>query len=229
MTLLRKEVKREMRIEIRDDGIVIDGYVNAVERDSKVIHDRNGTFVERIRAGAFRRALERAERTGYKVKVLLNHRYDRLLASAGDGRTDIKEDTIGLRCRCEIRDEEVIRKAKEKKLTGWSFGFIAVKDRWEDGEVRHREVRDMELKEVSILDDTKRPAYAGTSIEVRGEDDLIELRCFEDDVEICGESGDGTSGKSNEENGGESGEEPGENPADNHEWENRYLATMIGI
>ena len=38
-----------MRIEIRNDAVLIDGYVNAVERDSKVLCDRNGKFIERIK------------------------------------------------------------------------------------------------------------------------------------------------------------------------------------
>ena len=29
-----------MKIEIRADSVVIDGYVNAVERESKVLHNR---------------------------------------------------------------------------------------------------------------------------------------------------------------------------------------------
>ena len=33
------------------------------------------------------------------------------------------EDNIGLRAEAEITDPEVIEKAKNKKLRGWSFGF----------------------------------------------------------------------------------------------------------
>ena len=44
-----------MRMEVRNDRIVIDGYVNAVERESKVLYDTRGEFIEKIRAGCFKK------------------------------------------------------------------------------------------------------------------------------------------------------------------------------
>lgn len=172
-----------MKIEIRADSVLIDGYVNAVERESKTLRNAEGQFVEKIRAGAFKRSLERAKRTGYAVKVLLNHDYGKELTSTRESTTKIYEDNIGLRCQCEIRDAEVVEKARAGKLVGWSFGFLPIKDKWEkDGDVAKRELSELELKEVSILDDSKVPAYNGTSIETR-QDELIELRAMDDDVE----------------------------------------------
>ena len=179
---------RKMKVEIREDSVLIDGYVNAVERDSKVLHNAKGPFVEKIKAGAFQRSLDRAKRTGYNVKVLLNHDYSKELTSTRDATTKIYEDNIGLRCKCEIRDADVVKKAREGKLTGWSFGFIKIRDSWEmENEMSHRELRELELKEVSILDDRKVPAYSGTSIETR-DDDLIEVRAMEDTVETVATS-----------------------------------------
>ena len=60
-----------MNIRVTNNKIEIDGYVNAVERLSKTLRDRLGEFVERIKAGAFRKALNRAE----DVRILLNHDY----------------------------------------------------------------------------------------------------------------------------------------------------------
>ena len=201
-----------VRVEIRDDVVLIDGYVNAVERDSKVLRNKNGPFVEKIKAGVFQRALDRAKATSSTVKVLLNHKFERELTSTAEPTTKLTEDAIGLRCQCEIRDAEVVQKAKEGKLVGWSFGFIPIKDEWKDGEVRQRDVRELELKEVSILDNTKIPAYDGTSIEMRS-DDLIEVREFEDSVEMIDNSTP----------------EGGKEPFDNHEWENRYMAIRAGL
>lgn len=179
---------QKMRIEIREDSVMIDGYVNAVERESKVLHNAKGPFVEKIKAGAFQRSLDRAKRTGYNVKVLLNHDYSKELTSTRDATTKIYEDNIGLRCKCEIRDADVVKKAREGKLTGWSFGFLPIKDSWDtENEMSHRELRELELKEVSILDDRKIPAYSGTSIETR-DDDLIETRAMEDTVETVATS-----------------------------------------
>ena len=44
-----------MRIEIRNDSVLIDGYVNAVGRDSRPMRDRKTgeRFVEQIVPGAF--------------------------------------------------------------------------------------------------------------------------------------------------------------------------------
>ena len=209
-----------MKVEIRDDVVLIDGYVNAVERDSKVLRDASGSFIEKIKAGVFQRALERAKRTSYDVKVLLNHDYGRELTSTRDTATKIFEDSIGLRCKCEIRDAEVVQKARENKLVGWSFGFIPIKEAWTDGEneVQHREIRELELKEVSILDDTKIPAYNGTSIETRSEqiEDLIEIRMVNDEIE----TEDLSTHK-------EDHEEDLLPFTDNFEWENRYMATRV--
>ncbi len=54
-----------LKIEIRSSGEVhISGYVNAVERDSRVLPPQmaaraTGSFVEKVSAGAFRRAISR--------------------------------------------------------------------------------------------------------------------------------------------------------------------------
>jgi len=167
-----------MQITVRSDSVLIDGYVNAVERDSKVLHGRSGQFIERIAAGAFARALGRAKATGRPVKVLLNHNYDRELTSTAENTTQLREDNIGLRCTCEIRDAEVVEKARNKELRGWSFGFVALNTSEEDRDnMTHRDVRDLDLIEVSILDSTKIPAYTGTSIEAREDDeDYIQTR-----------------------------------------------------
>ena len=151
--------------------------MNAVERLSKPIretlHGRVRTFLERIKAGVFRTALKRN-----KVLVLLNHNPERVLASTEDGNAILEEDNIGLRADITICDKEVVQKAREGKLSGWSFGFIANDDEiTTEGNDEIRTVTDMELLEVSILDETKSPAYYGTSIESReGGARMVEIR-----------------------------------------------------
>ena len=157
-----------MQVEVRNDSVFITGYVNAVERLSKPIreslHGSVRTFLERIKAGAFRNALKKND----NVLVLLNHDNTRVLASTKEGSAVLEEDNIGLRAEITITDSEVVQKAREGKLTGWSFGFIANDDELSsEGKDEIRTVTDMELLEVSILDDTKAPAYYGTSIEAR--------------------------------------------------------------
>lgn len=174
-----------MKVEIRSDSVVIDGYVNAVERDSKLMRGKDGAFVEKINEGAFSRALQRNKKFNREVRVLLNHNYGRQLTSTNESTTKIEEDNIGLRCKCEVRDAEVVQMAKEGKLAGWSFGFVALSEKNTDIDgVRHREIRELELREVSVLDNTRIPAYNGTSIEIRETEDFIEIREISDEMEV---------------------------------------------
>lgn len=158
-----------MDILIRADSVEIDGYVNAVERKSKPLSSRQGKFIERICAGAFQRALDR----GDDVRLLLNH--DRDLGGVKDGNLKLEEDNIGLRARATITDPEVIRKARNGELRGWSFGFLDrdVENKRDEDGMPLRDVKDLDLREVSILDNTKTPAYNGTLVMVRSDDEIL--------------------------------------------------------
>lgn len=171
-----------MQINIREDSVELEGYVNAVERNSKPLLSRMGKFIERIKKGAFARALKRND----DVHVLLNHDWTRDLGSTKKGNLELTEDNIGLRAKCIISDKDVIEMAKRGDLVGWSFGFLDrdVKNGVENGMLT-REVNDLDLKEVSILDRSKVPAYDGTLIMARSEGSDKELFASEpfDDAE----------------------------------------------
>lgn len=154
-----------MRIEIRSDRVLVDGYVNAVARDSRPMRDKKTgkRFVEQIVPGAFNRALKKND-----VDLLLDHDATRVLGSTKDNLT-LYEDSIGLRAKAEITDPEVIQKARDKKLRGWSFGFYerdASEEELPNG-MQRRYIEEMVLKEVSLIDEKKLPCYEGTSIETR--------------------------------------------------------------
>ena len=164
-----------MRIEIRNKSVILDGYVNAVARDSKPMLDENGNkFVEQIMPKTFERAIGKNE----DILCLLNHEPNRKLGSTRDGNIELFEDNIGLRAICEIADAEVIQKAKESKLRGWSFGFEAIKEHEEavSDNLKRRFIDEMNLLEVSIIDDKKIPCYVGTSIETRA-NSTIKTEC----------------------------------------------------
>lgn len=175
-----------MQIKIRADGVEVDGYVNAVGRDSRPMRDKKTgkRFVEQVVPGVFKRALEKNE-----VQLLLNHEENRNLGSTV---TNLKlyEDAIGLRASAVITDEEVIQKAKDKKLRGWSFGFFekdASEEEMPNGMTR-RFLEEIDLVEVSIIDDRKVPCYRGTSIETRAEGnelltaEIIDVRATYEEV-----------------------------------------------
>lgn len=165
-----------MRIEIRNNSALLDGYVNAIARDSRPMLDENGEkFVEQISPKTFQRALEKSD----DVLCLLNHEPSRVLGSTKQGNVELFEDNIGLRAICKITDSEVIEKAKNGKLRGWSFGFEALKEHEEPLEngLKRRFVDEMNLAEVSIIDEHKIPCYVGTSIEMRADgNSKIEFR-----------------------------------------------------
>ena len=176
-----------MEIRVKEDSVEITGYVNAIERDSKPLLSRVGQFIERICKGAFKKALKRND----DVHILLNHNWDRDLGSTKKGNLELEEDNIGLKARATITDPEVIQKARNGELVGWSFGF---QDREVENSIErgmpHRAVKDLDLAEVSILDKSKRPAYDGTLIMARDDESEMHFRGedFIDEVSIRDET-----------------------------------------
>ena len=165
-----------MRIELRNDSVLIEGYINAVARDSKpMLNDYGERFVEQIVPKVFQRAIEKTD----EIFCLLDHIESRVLGSTKQGNIELFEDNIGLRAICELTDSEVISKANAGKLRGWSFGFELLKSREEDAgnDLKRRFIEDLNLLEVSIIDENAIPAYIGTSIETRAEKERrIEYR-----------------------------------------------------
>ncbi len=186
-----------MKIEIRSaTEAVIEGYVNAVERDSRLLPrcmcpGAENRFVEQVKAGAFRKALDSAK----NIELRFNH--EKVIGGTASN-LELKEDNIGLYARAVISDTEVIAKARVGELRGWSFGFNCVNDSWENiGDDRQRRyLNEIRLHEVSVLDKT--PAYVGTSIEMRDFDresekaapDAFERRGFGENFEVIDNSTD---------------------------------------
>lgn len=177
-----------MKINIRGDHVEIEGYVNSIERKSKPLMSRIGQFVERICKGAFKKAIERND----NIRLLLNHNWDRDLGGTKDGNLTLTEDNIGLHARATITDKDVVEKARNGSLVGWSFGF---KDREVENSVEKgiptRDVKDLDLFEVSILDRTKTPAYEGTLLSVRSDEEFQYFgEPFVSEIEIREEKGE---------------------------------------
>lgn len=162
-----------MLIELRSDHVMIDGYVNAVERDSKVMSDPDGRpFVEQVMAGVFQRAIDKAP----VIEIRANHRPDRILGTTQDV-LELHEDAIGLRAHAVISDPEVMEAARAHELKGWSFGFRnAVSDKEPmlmSGDMYRRRISDLDLVEVSLIYGAYTPAYLGTLVETRANEDLL--------------------------------------------------------
>lgn len=160
---------RSLNIEIRNGTVKIDGYVNAVGRDSRPIPSPEGKFIEQVMPGTFKKALENAD----TVEFRLNHK--RVLGTTKDEGVELFEDNIGLRAIYETSDPEIIEKAEKNQLRGWSFGFFVNEDVWDltgpEG-MKKRYLKDIDLTEVSIIDSEMIPAYIATSIETRDDKEV---------------------------------------------------------
>ena len=180
-----------MEIRVKEDRVHISGYVNAIERNSNPLMSRVGQFIERICKGAFKKALKRNN----DVHILLNHDWNRDLGSTKQGNLKLEEDNIGLKADFDTDDPEIVKKARNGELVGWSFGFQdrEVENTIERG-IPHRAVKDLDLAEVSILDRTKTPAYDGTLIMARDNTEELHFRGedFIDEISIREETADNT-------------------------------------
>ena len=91
-----------IQVEIRaNNTAVITGYVNVTGRESRVLRDVNGEFIELIKPGTFKHALEKSDSVG----LMFNHK--RPLGSTKDN-LELYEDNIGLYARALVSDPEVI-------------------------------------------------------------------------------------------------------------------------
>lgn len=168
--MAERRIQEPMKITLRADSVEIEGYVNAVGRDSRTLTDEYGyPYVEQMQPGVFARAIAVAAERSTPIKMLHNHNAAREI---GDNATNLtlEEDTIGLHAQAVVTDPEVIDLARNRQLTGWSFGFRSL-DKKEDYSSSGKRViqTEIELVEVSIIDDTMTPVYAGTSVHARAD------------------------------------------------------------
>lgn len=172
-----------MRIEVRSDNTVhIEGYVNAVERESRPVMTPHGMVNELIESGVFKRALE----TGGNVTMMVDHNPNRVLSDTAGGTLKLREDTIGLRADTVFTDEKVLAAAKAGKIKGWSFGMKNVKDTIEErsGKLNLRRIKELVLDHVTLVID-QTPCYSATSVEMRAEgEEHIEQRAFDTEMEL---------------------------------------------
>lgn len=217
-----------MKIQIRANSVHIEGYVNAVERKSKPLFSRFGEFVEKICAGVFGRALERNK----DVRIYLNHdgvNYD--LGGTGTGELELYEDAIGLHASATITRAEVVEDARRGNLVGWSFGFmdrdVEIMQDTETG-LPLRNVKDLDLVEVSILNREKSPAYAGTLVNVRDGEKPVNLGedVTPDNIELIEENAKETEIRENPENV-EAAKEPAAAKHDTKSFDNSKYINIV--
>ncbi|MBT9169599.1 MAG: hypothetical protein DDT19_02961 [Syntrophomonadaceae bacterium] len=142
------------------DAPKITGYAAVFNRLSQDL----GGFYEVISPGAFRKTLQEAD-----VRALLEHDPRWILGNTKSGTLRLQEDTEGLRIEIDppgtTAGRDVIESLQRGDLTGMSFGFRTIKDRWakENGQ-DVRTLLEVALYDVSVV---AFPAYPDTSVALR--------------------------------------------------------------
>lgn len=174
-----------MEVRQLDDGSLhITGYVNITDKSSRVLKDNKGNlFVERVEPRCFKRALKKNN-----VDFLLNHDTSKKLGSIADGNLKLTEDNIGLKIEATVNNEEVRQAYENGGFSGFSYGFQKIRDNfrdWDNG-IQLRTLQDIKLIEVSLLDNTKIPAYFGSLVNVEHREEGAtdtEIRAFSNKLE----------------------------------------------
>ena len=154
----------ELRAETKDDGmVVISGYAARFNSWSEDL----GGFKERIRPGAFAKALLSSD-----VRLLFNHSSDMGVLGRTSSKTlRLSEDTKGLRFEGDLPDTQLARDTavsiKRKDITGNSFSFIVGEggDEWKEKDgISSRTIT--EFKELFDIGPVVFPAYDSAKVKV---------------------------------------------------------------
>src|SRR5262249_50066152 len=126
-----------------------------------------GMFLERVRPGAFMRAIRERQDT----QLRLNHDANLIVSRISNQTLRLQEDSKGLRFEATVAKtsvgDDLIELVKTQTLRGCSFSFVARQESWSkvrDASGRQRDLRDLldvDLYDVSVVSD---PQYSGTSV-----------------------------------------------------------------
>lgn len=156
---LAPDVERRAAGSVTASGRTLTGYVARFGVEARI-----GSFSETIKPGAFRASIA----SGRDILALADHDATRVLGRTKSGTLQLDEDVHGLRFSLQLPDttaaRDLVALAERGDLGGCSFGFTVPKDgdAWSGD---HRELRNVELHEVSIVQSW--PAYEGTEIALR--------------------------------------------------------------
>jgi HK97 family phage prohead protease len=153
-------VEHRAFLEVRAEGRLLVGIAAPFGVETRI-----GGTIESIAPGAFSRTLA----DGHDVLALVDHDQGKLLGRTRSGSLRLRETRQGLEFEVDCPDtglgHDVLALATRGDLGGMSFAF---KVRPPDGERwsgRRRELRDLDLVEVSVVHAW--PAYQHTTVQAR--------------------------------------------------------------
>lgn len=159
MTTQADNLERRATAELRASGRRLVGYVARFGSEARI-----DSFVETIAPGAFAKTLA----SGRDVLALADHDPKAVLGRTKTGTLTLREDAEGLAYELALPDtqhgRDLLTLAERGDLGGMSFGFH-VPDGGDHWNGNHRELRSVELHEVSVVQSW--PAYGQTSISLR--------------------------------------------------------------
>lgn len=161
-----RSITTEIRLEELEAGKArIRGYAAVFNSPSQILVAGGKEFVETIKPGAFSRALAEAD-----VRGLFNHDANLLLGRRLAGTMQLTEDSRGLAYVIDPPansvGQNVIEWLRRGDVTGSSFSFSVVADRWakDDTGRQVRELMDVHLYDVGPV---TFPAYLEASAAYR--------------------------------------------------------------
>ena len=155
---VRSMAVRELRAD--DDNQIV-GYAAVFDANADL-----GYFEERIKPGAFKRAIKEKQ----DVRALWNHDPNFVLGRTKSGTLKLSEDKEGLRIKIDPPDTQTARdlvtSIRRGDVDSMSFAFRAVKESWTErkDELPLRELEDVDLFDISPV---TYPAYQETSVGLR--------------------------------------------------------------
>ncbi|KXF48351.1 hypothetical protein AXA44_29670 [Rhodococcus sp. SC4] len=181
--LLTRDVRFDASTSSSGDGRTLEGYASMFDQDTE-IDSWEGTFVERVARGAFKKTLRE-----HRPVLQFDHGRDHRTGTVPIGRFEVlKEDQAGLFVRARLFANDAVEPVREaiaeRAIDGMSFTFSVVRDEWTDragkpvstdelwrllGSPGDRGPLKRTLREVKLYEcgPVVFPAYEGTSVGVR--------------------------------------------------------------
>lgn len=152
----------ELRVDQTEDKKpIIRGYAAVFNKLSEDL----GGFKEMVAPGAFKNTITKDD-----IRALFNHDPNYVLGRTINGTLRLVEDDKGLAIEIDPPDtqwaRDLMTSIGRKDITQMSFGFLTLKDEWNNTDIKNviRKLMEARLFDVSMV---TFPAYPQTSVKVR--------------------------------------------------------------
>jgi uncharacterized protein len=153
-------IERRSVLELRAAGRKLEGVAAPFAAEARI-----QDFIEVIRAGAFSETLA----DGHDIVGLVDHDTGKLLARTRNGSLRLTETRQGLEFSLDLPSTtlgaDVLAMAENRLLGGMSFAFRVRRPNGEKWEGRRRELRAVDLLEISVI--SSFAVYSATEVHAR--------------------------------------------------------------